>query len=143
MDSTFSKTQEFYDLMSAFEHTHKHLRLDREKRGDAPAGHWYQSGETNDIFKEYLNGYMTGRAVYLAHADEAKADAALGRDAEAELTRLRAVNAELVEAMTRLADDKYWRDQSIMRGAFTAAAMVDIARAALSRAEQAKMEVEK
>lgn len=79
MDSTFSKTQEFYDLMFAFEHTHKHLRLDREKRGDAPAGHWYQSGETNDVFKEYLNGYMNGRAVYINRADDAEADAALGR----------------------------------------------------------------
>ena len=73
----FSKTQEFYDLMTIFESTHKHLRLDREKRGDTPAGYWYQSGETNDVFKEYLNGYMAGRAVYLVLADEAKADAAL------------------------------------------------------------------
>ena len=79
MDSDFSKTQEFYDLMSTFERTHKHMRLDREKRGDTPAGNWYQSGETNDVFKQYLDGYMAGRAVYLAHADEAKADAALGR----------------------------------------------------------------
>lgn len=80
MDSDFSKTQEFYDLMSTFENTHKYLRLDREKRGDTPAGNWYQSGETNDVFKQYLNGYMTGRAIYLGHADEAEAD----------LTRLRA-----------------------------------------------------
>ena len=61
---------------------------------------------------------------------------------EAELSSLRAVNAGLVEALHRLADDKYWRDQSIMRGAFTAAAMVNIARAALSRAAQAKPEPE-
>ena len=75
----FSKTQEFYDLMTVFENTHKHLRLDREKRGDTPAGYWYQSGETNDAFKQYLEGYMAGRAVYLGRADETKADAALGR----------------------------------------------------------------
>lgn len=147
MDSTFSKTQEFYDLMSAFEHTHKHLRLDREKRGDTPAGYWYQSGETNDIFKEYLNGYMTGRAVYLAHADEAKADAALGRDAEAELSRLRAANAELRKILARaLAEEKCGADGVF----FTVATECTEgrcwhfqARAALSRAAQAEPETER
>lgn len=56
---------------------------------------------------------------------------------EAELTSLRAENDRLVEVMTRLADEKYWKNQSIMFGAFTAATMVEIAKEALSRAEQA------
>ena len=69
----FSKTKEFSDLMSTFERTHKHLRLDREKPEGVPAGNWYQSGVTNDIFKNYLEGYMAGRCVYQSDAEEARA----------------------------------------------------------------------
>lgn len=177
MDSDFSKTQEFYDLMSTFEHTHKHLRLDREIRGDTPTGYWYQSGETNEVFKTYLEGYMNGRSVYLNHADDddaelsrllaelARADVALSeapfhgqeelseasladgirnyRNAvEDELARLRAANAELVEALKKIARGVDCPEGRIERPDFYASQdyFEHIANEALSRAEQAKPE---
>ena len=127
MDSMFSKSKEFYDLMSTFESTHKHLRLDREKRGDTPAGYWYQSGETNDIFKEYLNGYMAGRAVYVALADEAKADAALGRAVRKEMERLRNIRDDdnSLSGLSDTEDDFLGELESLNQAALAAAGLME------------------
>ena len=57
--------------------------------------------------------------------DRHKADIGKIRDRDAEIARLRNV-------LEYLADEDYWRDQIIIRGAFTASAMIDMASSALS-----------
>lgn len=56
-------SKELSEVMSTFEKTHKHMQVTREKRGEAPVGHWYTNGETNKAFVSYLEGYSLGKII--------------------------------------------------------------------------------
>lgn len=65
MEAIVLGTKEHYDILDNFEREHGHMRLDREPTDQWSHGHVYQSGETNNAYREYLAGYMLGRCVYL------------------------------------------------------------------------------
>jgi hypothetical protein len=61
-------SKEWYEAVEFFERTaddvnHKSYRFDKEKRGEAPVGNWYQHGETNDAFRMFLSGIEYARMV--------------------------------------------------------------------------------
>ncbi len=59
-------TKEWYDLMAAFEKGNfGRYRLDREEKDLWKLQCYYQNGETNELFKVYLAGYMHGRVNYM------------------------------------------------------------------------------
>lgn len=69
-------SKEFYDLLAAFERTLKQsarimLQNSRLDRGDIdmwPKGIFYQSGEVNNAFLAFMNGYQYAKA--LARIDD-------------------------------------------------------------------------
>ena len=61
-----SKTKEWYEAVEFFERTVSsygfgRYRFDKEK--NAPVGHWYQHGETNDAFRMFLYGLEYGKRI--------------------------------------------------------------------------------
>lgn len=54
---------ELNEVMTAFERVYRYMRLDREKCAPV-GGFWYQSGETNDAFRAFLEGYALGKAMW-------------------------------------------------------------------------------
>lgn len=54
-------SKEHYELMYQFEKEFKHLRLDREDKELWEKGNIYQSGETNNLFLAYRQGYSFGK----------------------------------------------------------------------------------
>lgn len=56
-------TKEHYDLMTQFEKTFNHFRLDREHKRLWQKGIIYQNGEANKAFITYRHGYAFGKAV--------------------------------------------------------------------------------
>jgi hypothetical protein len=57
-------TKEWYEAVEFFERTvssygHGSYRFDKET--NAPVGHWYQHGETNDAFRMFLYGLEYGK----------------------------------------------------------------------------------
>jgi hypothetical protein len=65
MPTKFTDTKEFYELVKDFERIFSTERLDREAKEMNSKGAFYQSGETNKLFKAFMNGYQVGRAVYM------------------------------------------------------------------------------
>ena len=58
------KTKEHYDLMSQFEKTAgKYYRLDKEPKDMWHKGRIYQSGEANNAFLMFRDGYEFGKCV--------------------------------------------------------------------------------
>jgi len=55
------KSQEHYDLMSAFERTHRG-RMDKEPKESWSRGIIYQDGHVNELFLAYRNGYAYSQA---------------------------------------------------------------------------------
>ncbi|WP_336974571.1 hypothetical protein [Alcaligenes sp. PF14] len=49
-------TKEHYDLMAAFERSHKE-RFDKEDKSLWPKGVIYQDGRVNELFQAYRHGY--------------------------------------------------------------------------------------
>ena len=58
-------SKEHYELLEAFEKAFKAFRLDKENKDLWSKGHVYQSGEVNNMYKAFILGYSTGRAVYI------------------------------------------------------------------------------
>lgn len=55
------KSQEHYDLMAAFERTHRG-RMDKEPKESWSRGIIYQDGQVNELFLAYRNGYAYSQA---------------------------------------------------------------------------------
>lgn len=55
-------SKEFHDLMNDFDREFKTHKLDREFRIDFPRKIYYQNGETNNLFKAYLQGYSLAKS---------------------------------------------------------------------------------
>lgn len=52
--------KDHYDLMTQFEKSYSHCRLDREPKDNWASGNVYQDGQTNALFLAYLAGYSYG-----------------------------------------------------------------------------------
>lgn len=61
----FTNTKEFYDLRDSFERAFVGERMDREAKEMHEKGAFYQSGQTNNLFKAFLSGYQLGRVNYM------------------------------------------------------------------------------
>lgn len=59
-------SRDHYELMEMFEREFRGLRMDREDKSLWPAGHVYQSGETNNLFLAYRKGVSYGRSITMA-----------------------------------------------------------------------------
>ncbi len=59
-------TKELYDLMEQFEKWQEHLRLDKEPKELWPRNHFYQNGETNQLFLAFRRGFYLGKSVALS-----------------------------------------------------------------------------
>ena len=55
------KDKEHYDLIAAFERSHKE-RFDKEDKALWPKGIIYQDGRANELFLAYRNGYAYSQA---------------------------------------------------------------------------------
>lgn len=55
-------SQEHYDLIEMFEKVFRGNRFDKEDKSLWSQGNIYQSGETNNLFLAYRQGYAFGRA---------------------------------------------------------------------------------
>lgn len=55
------KSQEHYDLMSAFERTHRG-RMDKEPKEFWSRGRIYQDGKVNELFLAFRQGYAYAKA---------------------------------------------------------------------------------
>ena len=64
----WSKTKEFYDVMSQFEKDLPKMpiyvgaKIERDKSG--VKGYFYTSGKINDLFHAYMAGYQSGKFIY-------------------------------------------------------------------------------
>ena len=58
-------SKEHYDILDGFERTYHSHRLDREEKDLWKKGQVYQNGETNTLYKAYINGYALGRITYI------------------------------------------------------------------------------
>jgi hypothetical protein len=59
-------SKEFYEAQAMFERENKYLRLDKptqEMRERIPVGEWYNSGETNKLFRSFLSGVEYGEKI--------------------------------------------------------------------------------
>ena len=61
----FSDTKEFHDLVSNFESINKSERLDKEDKSYRKQGRFYQDGNVNMKFTQFMHGYMMARSVYM------------------------------------------------------------------------------
>jgi hypothetical protein len=58
------KSKEWYEAVEFFERTVSNYGFCRyrfDKETNAPVGHWYQHGETNDAFRMFLYGLEYGK----------------------------------------------------------------------------------
>jgi len=55
---------EYFDIMNQFEKNNKYLRLDREPVEKWTQGIVYESGETNNLFQQFMAGYIYGKSVW-------------------------------------------------------------------------------
>ena len=66
-------SKEFYEAQSMFEKVAYGHRLDkpsRDQRERLPAGQWYDSGETNNLFAMFLHGCEYGEKIAAQNNEE-------------------------------------------------------------------------
>lgn len=57
-------SKEHYDVLEAFEQRSRGFRLDREEKSMWKKGYVYQSGETNERYRAFLEGYSFARCLF-------------------------------------------------------------------------------
>ncbi len=63
MKSGMLNSGELYEVMNQFEKVRVRGRLDKEAFEYWKAGHYYQNGEVNELFRFFLHGYSCGKCV--------------------------------------------------------------------------------
>lgn len=62
-DEVQSIIDEYFDIMNQFEKNNKYLRFDREPVEKWTQGIVYEDGESNNLFQQFMAGYMYGKYV--------------------------------------------------------------------------------